>query len=45
MPRDGVTIFSDLIGKLDVAWLVKNAGVTVVMASPVSSISVAEMPS
>jgi hypothetical protein len=35
MPRDGAIIFGDLIGKLD--------GVTAAMASPASSISVAEM--
>ena len=46
MPRDGAIIFSDLIGKLDVLRVsVTSAGATAVMASPVSSRSVAVMPS
>ncbi|MGB9323288.1 MAG: hypothetical protein WCB77_22165 [Pseudolabrys sp.] len=47
MPRDGATIFSDLIGKLDVlrASPATSAGAMVVTAWAVSSRCVAAMPS
>ena len=45
MPRDGATIFADLIGKLDVLRVAcENAGVMAATASPASLISGAAMP-
>ena len=47
MPRDGATIFSDLIGKLDLLRVspATNAGATVVTGCIASLRSVAVMPS